>query len=132
MKRVLQYLALFVAVIAGWWVLNNQYVIRDWFALRGYDAPAYVVQYADDTAMSDYGRRIFYVTKPELNDQEQFNENCATPEKSLVLGCYTGGRIYVYSVDDERLDGVEEVTAAHEMLHAAYARLSSGEKRDLE
>lgn len=132
MKRVLQYLALFVAVIGGWWVLNNQYVIRDWVALRGYDAPDYVVQYADDTAMSDHGRRIFYVTKPELNDQQQFNDNCSTPEKTLVLGCYTGGRIYVYSVDDDRLDGVEEVTAAHEMLHAAYARLSSGDKRDLD
>jgi chromosome segregation ATPase len=31
-------------------------------------------------------------------------------------------------VTDERLDGIKEVTAAHEMLHAAYARMSDDER----
>src|SRR5690606_11618218 len=50
------------------------------------------------------------------------------PDKSLVLGCYSQQRIYIFDVQDERLNGVKEVTAAHEMLHAAYDRLSSGER----
>jgi len=45
-----------------------------------------------------------------------------------VLGCYDGERIYVYRVTDERLAGTNEVTAAHEMLHAAYSRLSSSDR----
>lgn len=132
MKRILQYIALVIALLIGWWILNNQYVISDWFALRGYDAPAYAVGYADDTAMSDYGRQVFYVGKPELNEKADFNANCPIPDRSLVLGCYADGIIYVFDVQDERLEGVEEVTAAHEMLHAAYSRLSGGEKRSLE
>lgn len=132
MKRILQYLALVIALLLGWWILNNQYVISDWFALRGYDAPEYVVGYADDTAMSDYGRQVFYVGKPQLNEKSDFNANCPIPDRSLVLGCYADGKIYVFDVQDERLDGVEEVTAAHEMLHAAYSRLSGGEERNLE
>lgn len=131
MKKTLQYLALVVALLAGWWILNNQYTISDWFALRGYTAPDYVVGYADDTAMSDYGRKIFYVAKPELDQKETFNTNCPIPDRSLVLGCYSNGAIYVFDVQDERLDGVEEVTAAHEMLHAAYTRLGGSDERDL-
>lgn len=132
MKKILQYTALVLAIAAGWWVLNNQYVVRDWFTLRNYTPPEYVVQFADDTKMSDYGRRLFYVSKPELNEREEFNINCPIPEKSLVLGCYTNGRIFVFKVEDERLDGVEEITSAHEMLHAAYSRLSANERRGVD
>jgi flagellar biosynthesis chaperone FliJ len=55
-------------------------------------------------------------------------------EKTIILGCYKGGDrgIYLYRVSDPRLDGVVEVTAAHEMLHAAYERLSSDERRSLD
>src|SRR5690606_3442881 len=47
----------------------------------------------------------------------------------IVLGCFVEGQgIYLYNVSDERLDGVKEVTAAHEVLHAGYSRLSSRDK----
>ncbi len=129
MKKTLQYFALIFALLGGWWILNNQYAISDWFALRNYNPPEYVVGYANDTAMSDYGRRVFYVSNPQLNGKDDFNTNCPIPDKSLVLGCYSGGTIYVFDVEDQRLEGVEEVTAAHEMLHAAYSRLSGGDRR---
>ncbi len=132
MKKTLQYLVLVATLLGGWWILNNQYVISDWFALRSYSAPDYVVGYADDTAMSQYGRKIFYVAKPELDQKETFNTNCPIPDRSLVLGCYSNGIIYVFDVQDERLAGVEEVTAAHEMLHAAYSRLGGSDKRNLD
>ena len=47
-----------------------------------------------------------------------------------MLGCYHSGQsgIFVLDVTDSRLDGVEQVTAAHEMLHAAYDRLSRSER----
>jgi hypothetical protein len=40
--------------------------------------------------------------------------------------------IYLYDVPDARLNGVEEVTAAHEMLHAQYDRLSSSERKKVD
>jgi predicted nucleic acid-binding Zn-ribbon protein len=40
----------------------------------------------------------------------------------------SGEGIYVYNVTDERLGGVLQVTASHEMLHAAYERLNESDK----
>src|SRR5690606_22483900 len=37
-----------------------------------------------------------------------------------------------FGVTDERLGKVIHVTAAHELLHAAYSRLRAGEREDLE
>ena len=38
--------------------------------------------------------------------------------KTAVLGCYANREISIFNVTDQRLDGIREVTAAHEMLHA--------------
>lgn len=112
-------------------VAANQRNLLDWWRLRSYSAPASVVQLADQTAMSDYGRKVFYVNKPELVNKTNFSSVCpAGREHTIVLGCYHGGQngIYLLDVNDPRLDGVEQVTAAHEMLHGVYERLSVSER----
>ncbi|MEI6237405.1 MAG: hypothetical protein WCP03_02285, partial [Candidatus Saccharibacteria bacterium] len=58
-----------------------------------------------------------------------FGDKCKQSEQTIVLGCYNGLNIYLFKVDDSQLDGVEQVTAAHEMLHAAYNRLSTSERK---
>jgi hypothetical protein len=79
--------------------------------------------------MTDDGRHLFYVYHAELQEKDDFNTNCKNTEQSIVLGCYVDGQgIYIYNVTDDRLAGVQEVTSAHEMLHAAYERLSSKER----
>ena len=119
----------FVAVFLA---ATNQRQIRDWWILRNYQPSAEIVSLADDTSMSEEGRHLFYVSQPELNDKTQFNDNCRFPERSIVLGCYSAERIYIFSVDNKKLKGVEEVTAAHEMLHAAYERLSADERSEID
>lgn len=124
---------LFVVLLAGGGLLwvNRNYV-QDWIILRGYTVPQPVAQLATDTGMSAYGERLFYVNKPELNDKVALNENCKDlVDEVAVLGCFVGDRqgIYIYDVTDARLDGIEQVTAAHEMLHQAYARLDDGERK---
>jgi len=87
--------------------------------------------------MTDDGRRIFYTTHPDITDKQAFNANCrqgSTSEYSIILGCYVSngglyGDMYLYDIDDERLSGVVQVTAGHEMLHAAYDRLSTKERQ---
>ena len=81
--------------------------------------------------MTDKGRNLFYVYDPQLLDKDGFNTQCTIEEQSIVLGCYDGSGIYLYDISDVRLEGVEEVTSAHEMLHAAYGRLSAKEKSGL-
>lgn len=103
----------------------------DWAVLRGYEPSPLIQSLADDTAMTPYAKRLFYVNRPAVEDKTEFNEHCTDPSDQVsVLGCFTGNRlgIYIYNVTDERLDGVQPVTAAHEMLHQAYQRLSRKER----
>jgi hypothetical protein len=72
------------------------------------------------------------VNHPVLEDKQDFNAHCSDKsEQTAVLGCYHGNRegIYIYGVTDPRLAGVEQVTAAHEMLHQAYDRLSDKDRQ---
>jgi hypothetical protein len=106
--------------------------IEDWLALRNYQAPQPVASLATQDTMTSYARHIFYVNHPRVADKSSFATECPNDggEKTIVLGCYHSNQagIYVLSVNDPRLKGVEQVTAAHEMLHAAYDRLSSSER----
>lgn len=113
--------------------LSQRQALYDWLRLRDYEPPAQIAALATETTMNDSARRLFYVYHPELNDRREFNQNCTNNgEETIVLGCYvvaagvTG--IYLFDVDDPRLEGVEQVTAAHELLHAAYDRLSDKER----
>jgi len=122
---------LLVTLLLGLWAFNNTREIRDWWTLRFYDPPAEIANLADRSYLSNDGRRLFYASQPEINSRDDFNLNCPFIDRSLVLGCYSHDRIYVFKVEDDRLAGIEEVTAAHELLHAVYARLSSGERERL-
>lgn len=107
--------------------------IFDEIRLYNYSAPSSIVKLADETSMMPSMRRLFYVYHPSLNDKTTFNDNCRKNELTIVLGCYVDGRgIYLLDVTDSRLSGVEQVTAAHEALHAAYARLSSKERKKVD
>ncbi len=117
-----------IILLLGAVVLNAQDV-RDWFILRNYKPSEQISSISTNTSMNDKGRKLFYVHDPQIEARDEFNQDCTTSEVSLVLGCYNGVNIYIYNVSDERLKGVHEVTAAHEMLHAAYDRLSSSERK---
>lgn len=71
------------------------------------------------------GQQIFYATAPIIEDRDAFNTDCESVERTAaILGCYVRDRIYLYNIQGSELDGALEVTASHEMLHAAYARLN--------
>ncbi|MBX4197061.1 hypothetical protein KW801_00710 [Candidatus Saccharibacteria bacterium] len=104
----------------------------DWWQLRGYTPPASIVTLANQDAMTSSAHHIFYVNHPDLEtDANQFRTDCHETEKTIVLGCYHGNQdgIFIYNVQDARLSGVQQVTAAHEMLHAAYDRLSTKDRK---
>lgn len=109
----------------------NQQAVEDWLKLRGYTPPAEIAAIADRSSMTPDARHLWYVNKPQIVEATEFSDHCpAAAEKTIILGCYRTGDngIYVYRVTDERLDGVVEVTSAHEMLHAVYDRLSKDER----
>lgn len=120
-------LALIIVVPAILW--TQRWNIHDTLRLRGYTPPAEIVQLATDSSLNDPARRLFYVYHPQLEAKTDFSGHCSLSEKTIVLGCYvTGKGIYLYNVTDVRLDGIKQVTAAHETLHVAYDRLSGSER----
>jgi uncharacterized protein YukE len=126
--------ALSLGLLAGTiWLLFNTQTTIDWWRLRSYEPSAEIASLATGSSFSDEGRRLFYVHYPELLDKPNFQGKCTTTEETIVLGCYISKqKIYIFDVDDPRLEGIEEVTAAHEMLHAVYDRLSKSEREAID
>lgn len=121
-----------VGLLLVWWQRQWLY---DQARLLGYSPEPAIVQLADQGAMSDYARRIYYVNRPELIGRDAFSSYCSnSSEETVVLGCYIGGQrgIYLLKVDNAELKGIEQVTAAHEMLHAAYDRLADDERQRID
>ncbi|QYF74160.1 hypothetical protein [Cryobacterium sp. PAMC25264] len=100
-------------------------------------------QVSDRIGLTDEGEAIFTDTRPELLDSADFREACGSTSESsedgrwAVVGCYYGmggesGRVAIFRPGDERLADQVVVTAAHEFLHAAYARLDPDERDRLD
>lgn len=121
----------FAIFFGAWYARQN---IFDWARLYRYQPAAAISQLADKTTMTESTRRLFYVYHPVLGERTEFADECPSRgEQTIVLGCYVGGKqIYVFQVSDQRLKGVQEVTAAHETLHAAYARLSADTRQRID
>lgn len=129
-------LALMVALAISLLVALFKYQdIKDWIYLQGYKPSQRIETVATEAGLNARGQRLFYVNHPQILAGADFTSQCQkNREKSIVLGCYKDNDrgIFLYDVKDQRLHGVVEVTAAHEMLHAAYRRLSSNEREKLD
>lgn len=139
MKQLPKRLATFIFLLIWFGVFGlmfvNQQRLIDWYKLRGYTPSPEVAALVTSDAMTAYGQHLLYVNRPIITAGSDFGDACPQgAEKTVVLGCYKGGDegIWLYKVSDPRLKGVVEVTAAHEMLHAAYARLSGDDKKSID
>lgn len=131
-KKVIQFGVAFtlIGLLPIGWV--QRWNIYDSWRLKNYQAPAQIAALATQTTMNDKMRRLFYVYHPELSDKASFSSKCNQSEQTIVLGCYIPSKgIYLYNVADDRLNGVAQITAAHEALHAAYDRLSGNDKKNV-
>jgi hypothetical protein len=118
------------AVMAGLLVWQRQ-SIDDFLAIYAYTPPTSVSDLADQMTATSSARRLFYINHPAIEDRDAFNSSCSNKgEHTIVLGCYhaVNRGIFIFHVSDDRLNGVDQVTAAHEMLHAAYDRLGRADR----
>ena len=124
-------LTLLICGVAVLLFLNRQYV-ADQVTVWRYNPSDDIRQIVETTTMHGDGELYFYASTPAIESAEEFNQVCESREQNdAILGCYAARKIYIYDVTDERLNGVREVTAAHEMLHAAYDRLSSADQSEV-
>ncbi|MEO8261044.1 MAG: hypothetical protein ABI566_00630 [Pseudolysinimonas sp.] len=119
-----------VLVLSPWDPARGQW-FQDQYVVLTEPSPDDIVDIADATGMSDAGRLIFLASTPAVEDADTFNADCQV-ESEGTLGCFDGKDIFIYAVTDPRLQGTVEVTGAHEMLHAAYQRLSREERAEVD
>ena len=113
------------------WMSTHQQRVIDQFAVWQYEPDAAIVGYADRAGLTDEGRFLFYASRPEVLSEDGFDRICPTGDEGFgVFGCYLPAerRIYLFDVTDDRLDGLEEVVATHELLHAVWDRMSQQER----
>jgi flagellar biosynthesis chaperone FliJ len=113
----------------------NKQKILDWWRLRGYSPPSAISRLADQDTMNSYTRHLFYLNRPQLLPTvTSFRASCPEDKGTIVLGCYHPDQngIYIFNVADPTLAGVAQVTAAHEVLHAVYARLTNVQRTTLD
>jgi len=112
----------------------NRQEISDFFAAQGFEPGPEIVELTANMHLTSAGERVFFASAPTLDASQNFNTQCAEVEHgddSNVLGCFTAGRIHLFKVADTRLNGIVEVTATHELLHAVYSRISSDARASL-
>ena len=109
-------------------IVNRQYIV-DQVVVWQFKSTSQLDNLVDRSGMNDYGKFLFHASQPNLDATQAFNDECDRIENTTsILGCYKNYRIYIYDISDAQLDGIREVTATHETLHAAYERLSTSEQ----
>lgn len=122
-----------IAVLLGVavFVLNSQ-EMQDRLSAIGYTPTSEMAGLKDALDLTGKGEAIFLASKPELENADNFNYHCSSYNSSVsVLGCYSNGAIYVYNITEESLNGIKESTVAHELLHAAWRRMSEDERKEV-
>jgi hypothetical protein len=122
---------------AAWgavWVVENQQNLKDRLVAYQFETPAEIQSYIELSGLSDAGSLYLRTSLPRVVPAYEFDRYCTRNEPGIgVLGCYTlrDRRIYLYDVTDPRLQAIEPVVAAHEMLHAVWFRKTTQEQQDL-
>ena len=132
-KKLVSLLLILVLVGAGLFAWQNKWELHDRWVSRSYKATGDSTEVLNNLSLTPKGELVYKASLTEVDDKSKFRSRCPVEEyeEANVLGCYSARRIYVLKVDEPRLNGVEEVTAAHELLHAQFERMDAGERKNL-
>ena len=67
----------FFAVVA-FFIFNNVHNIKDYFYNINYTPSSDISQLADRIELTDNSRRVFYATRPSIDDADEFNNSCTS------------------------------------------------------
>ena len=119
----------FLAVITL--LIINKNAVQDWWHFLRYEPTTQVDLLSERADFTELGERTFFRADPEFISQTLVSERCLGADN---LGCLvTGPKIYILNYDADEVAEQQQaiVTAAHEMLHMAYFRLSEDERADV-
>ena len=121
-----------VVVVAVVTLILERQLVADFIKGRFYTPSPEMVAIRENLNLTWEGQLVFDASQPEINNEDEFNANCLSlDDRETILGCYKGQRIYVYRIKSDELNGILELTTAHELLHAFYDRMSLGDRDKL-
>lgn len=135
LKGVVGGLIVLALVFSGLFIFYNQSKLQDFLNARIFEPQPEIVEIEKNLNLTAQATTIFRATHPTVEDRAEFNNYCAQSEhtdEGTVLGCYVSDSIHMFDIEDERLEGIMEVTAAHELLHAIYSRQTVKQKDALQ
>ena len=108
-------------------------IIVDRIRGSSFEPTAEMAKLKDDLNLTSRASIILAATHPTIKDREEFNRACTSSNSTVaILGCYDGQYIYIYNIDNAELAGIKQSTLAHELLHAAWDRMSTPDRTKLE
>jgi hypothetical protein len=120
--------ALFAILFSAGVILYGQRA-ADIVLAKTFEPSAQVSTINQRLKLSSEGMTLLYASHATVEDSSSFNQSCQSKDRTAaILGCYYKRQIYLFDITNPELDGATEVTAAHEMLHAAYDRLNFFER----
>lgn len=124
MRKKVDILILILVILVGFVAVKYAHGIGDWVHSLRYKPPADIIKIADNASMTNRSKQMFYRFSPALLQQEELDKVCGVKK----LGCTNNHSIYILAFTNDKELNQSSVTAAHEMLHVAYNRLSSSQK----
>lgn len=110
--------------------------------LKTYQPTSEIAEIAEKNTLTDKGKATLYRADPKLVDAQSFMKSCQTKTRGIEpLGCiapkpgggpFGGRQIFLLQIDDPRFADHKYSAAIHEMLHSAYDRLGSDEKKRID
>lgn len=123
---------IFAVIVSALLIIYRQQVVDTVRAWQFVPTPQ-VTEIRESLGLTSLGQLYFDSSQPAVDSADGFNQSCPQSEpNNPVVGCYNNQRIYIYDVKNDKLDGIEETTAAHELLHAAYERMSDAERAEID
>jgi len=119
-----------VLVLGGWGIFHAS-MVRDWLTVGKAAENERIDEYVARAGLSSAGRFYLLAARPMLHSPDTFDKSCPNREAGIaVLGCYSvaDDTIHLLDITDDVLTTLAPVVAAHEALHAIWARLDPLER----
>ncbi len=136
-EKKIEWKAFIVALVVffGVYGILQVQTVQDWIATLSYRPDEDTAALEEALELTGAGARLWAATWPVVEEAESFNAHCDSFDEDVsVLGCYAPDedKIYIYEIAKDELEDAMRTTAAHELLHANWARMSNGAKKRVE
>lgn len=141
-KITLIIIALPIFLLGGFLYFSTAELRRsDENILKTYKPTPEIADIAEKNTLTDEGKATFYRSNPTFVDGDAYIKYCQTLARGIEsLACnapkpgggpFGGRQIFLLQIDDPKFVDHKYSAAVHEMLHSAYQRLPSSEKKRL-